>query len=77
MKQIRLWKVGHIDQTNLANSHIPTSEALRKVRSLIKEALRIPSGSVDLIWGPDVTFETIDITGRNFIIDDDGKLEEI
>lgn len=77
MKQIRLWKVGHRHPTDPAKSQIPTTESLRKVRSLIKEALRIPSGSVDLIWGPDVTFETIDITGRNFIINDNGELEEL
>lgn len=55
ISNIRLWKVGYIDQTNVLNSIIPTKAMLNKVREIVQNNLS--GGVLDLFWGPDLDFK--------------------
>jgi hypothetical protein len=80
MKKIRLWKLGHIDTNNVLNSMLPTKNMIERFRNTLKENLSVKDGgTVDLIWGPDIDVELVEIdeTVENYIIGQDGKLEKI
>jgi hypothetical protein len=55
ISNIRLWKVGYIDSTNVLNSIIPTKAMLNKVREIVQNNLS--GGVLDLFWGPDLDFK--------------------
>jgi hypothetical protein len=78
MKKIRLWKLGKIDNNNLLNSIVPTKQMIEKFRTLLQESLS-PDGTLDIIWGPDIEVELIDIDDNveNYIVGEDGKLGKI
>ena len=71
ISSVRLWRVGYIDQTNSANSLIPSRAMLEKVRDLIKN--NVAGGVLDIIWGPDLDFKESASTSFNFLLPDKYK----
>lgn len=55
ISNIRLWTMGWVDTTNPGNSMIPSRSALNKVRDILHN--NTGGGSLDLVWGPDLTFK--------------------
>jgi len=51
ISQIRVWKLGDLDHELL-----PTNEAIDKLRDIL--VTNVGGGSFDLIWGPDLQFES-------------------
>lgn len=65
ISNIRLWRLGFLDPTNINNSYIPSPEALGKVRDLIHN--NVSGGVLDLIWGPELDFKESNTQVHNFL----------
>lgn len=65
ISNIRLWRVGYIDQTNALNSIIPTKNMLNKVREIVLN--NISGGVLDLFWGPDLDFKESSSSVHQFL----------
>lgn len=55
ISNIRLWRLGYIDQNNALNSIIPTKAMLNKVREVVLS--NISGGTLDIFWGPELDFK--------------------
>ena len=55
ISNIRLWRLGYIDQNNALNSIIPTRAMLNKVREVVLS--NISGGTLDIFWGPELDFK--------------------
>lgn len=65
ISNIRLWTVGWIDTTNIANSFIPSKKMLQKVEDVVKASLT--GGVLDIVWGPELTFKESSTQVHNFL----------
>lgn len=65
ISNIRLWRVGYIDQTNALNSIIPTKPMLNKVREVVLN--NISGGMLDLFWGPELDFKESSTNVHEFL----------
>lgn len=60
ISQIRVWKLGDLDHELL-----PTNEAIDKLRDIL--VTNVGGGSFDLIWGPDLKFESTTTDMSSFL----------
>lgn len=65
ISNVRLWRVGYIDQTNVLNSVIPEPYILEKIRDMIKA--NISGGVLDIVWGPDLDFKESSSNSYEFL----------
>ena len=56
--KIRLWKLG-----SLEHRIFPTLDVMNRLRDFIKE------GATDIIWGPDIECQVIDVDGADDVKD--------
>ena len=66
ISNVRLWKIGYIDQTNVINSIIPSADILRKFEAMLRANLA--GGVLDVVWGPDIEFKESSSTSYNFLL---------
>lgn len=66
ISNVRLWKLGYIDQTNVINSIIPSADILRKFEAMLRAGLA--GGVLDIVWGPDIEFKESSSTSYNFLL---------
>lgn len=76
--KILLWKLGHLDKQNPANSILPTKEAVAKFATMLKENTK-DTDKIDIIWGPDISVELVEIDEDviSYVVDSDGKLVKV
>lgn len=65
ISNVRLWRVGYIDQTNILNSIIPEPHMLEQVRNMIKA--NVSGGVLDIVWGPELDFKESSSTAYEFL----------
>ena len=68
ISNVRLWRLGYIDQTNVLNSIIPSPEMLTAVSDMIKK--NVAGGVLDIVWGPDLDFKESSSTAHHFLFAD-------
>lgn len=68
ISNVRLWKIGYIDQTNVLNSIIPSADMLTKFSNLLKQNLA--GGVLDIVWGPDLDFKESSSNSHHFLFPD-------
>jgi hypothetical protein len=68
ISNVRLWRVGYIDQTNVLNSIIPSPEHLETVSNMIKQ--NVAGGVLDIVWGPDIDFKESSSSAHHFLFAD-------
>ena len=68
ISNVRLWKIGYIDQTNVLNSIIPSADMLTKFSNLLKQNLA--GGVLDIVWGPDLDFKESASNAHQFLFPD-------
>ena len=65
ISNVRLWRVGYIDQTNILNSIIPEPHMLEQVANMIKT--NVSGGVIDVVWGPELDFKESNSTAYEFL----------
>jgi len=65
ISQIRVWKLGHINDSHPEASLFPTATAINKLHNILLS--NTGGGVFDLIWGPDLTFEDFSTTAHQFL----------
>ncbi len=65
ISNIRLWKLGKMEGDNPNNWYIPTTTMINKLRNIL--ANNTGGGTMDLVWGPDITFQMADTNVHNFL----------
>ncbi len=65
ISQIRIWKLGHLNDAHPEASFFPTAGAISKLNDIL---LSNPGGGVfDLIWGPDIELEISETNVHQFL----------
>lgn len=72
--KIRLWKLG-----SLEHNVYPTKESINNLKTKLVEIKASEEDIFDLIWGPEVSLEIIDIdcSVEDYVVDESGKLVKI
>lgn len=65
ISNIRLWTMGIIDPANPSNSLIPTRAAFNKLKQIL--ANNTGGGTMDLVWGPELTFKESNTQVHKFL----------
>lgn len=65
ISNIRHWKVGIIDDKNLANSILPNAEGIAKIRDVI--ANNVGGGTMDFVTGPEIEFKESETKVHEFL----------
>lgn len=64
ISNIRLWTVGQIGDS-IQNTFLPSPEMLNKVRDIL--ANNVGGGTMDLVWGPDLSFKESSTNVHQFL----------
>jgi len=65
ISNVRLWKLGYIDTTNIVNSIIPTPEMLEYFSNMLLN--NISGGVLDVVWGPALELIESASTAHHFL----------
>lgn len=65
ISNVRLWRLGYIDQTNVLNSIIPSKDMLEKFAGILRA--NIAGGVLDVVWGPDLDFKESASNSHQFL----------
>uniref|UniRef100_A0A6M3L9Q1 Uncharacterized protein n=1 Tax=viral metagenome TaxID=1070528 RepID=A0A6M3L9Q1_9ZZZZ len=52
---VRLWRLGFINESNVSQSILPTKSGINKLRNIL--ANNVGGGTLDLVWGPELDFK--------------------
>jgi hypothetical protein len=65
ISQIRIWKLGHLNDTNPGNSIFPTEPVIRKLSDILMS--NPGGGAFDIIWGPDLEVKDYTTNAHEFL----------
>jgi len=65
ISNVRLWRIGYIDQTNVLNSIIPSADMLTLFSNMLRN--NIAGGVLDIVWGPDLDFKESSSNAHQFL----------
>lgn len=55
ISNVRLWKLGYINDSNPLHSILPTKAGINRLRSILHN--NVGGGTLDLVWGPELDFK--------------------
>ena len=55
ISNVRLWRLGFINESNPVHSILPTKVAINRLRSILHN--NVGGGTLDLVWGPELDFK--------------------
>lgn len=66
ISNVRIWKLGYIDSTNILNSIIPSPEMLTTFSNMLQS--NIAGGVLDVVWGPDLEMKESASNSHYFLL---------
>lgn len=65
ISNVRLWNLGVLDTTNLANSIMPSRAGIQKLRAILSR--NVGGGVRELVWGPELSFKESNTQVHQFL----------